>query len=96
MEVGGRAQELEKGKCQTHFQKRPKVQPAEKRWDSPTLDPGKIVEHVFLEHISEHLKEKVTGKRIGFNKGKLCLINLIPFYHKMTGSVDEGRAANAT
>lgn len=62
MEIHGRPQQLEKDKCQIHFQKRPKVQPAENRWDGLTLDPGKTVEHVLLEHISGHLKEKVVGK----------------------------------
>jgi len=81
-------------KCQ-HFQKRPKVQPGENRWNNLTSDSGKIVEHVLLKHISGHLKKKVTGKRSGFTKGKSCLVSLIPFYDKMIGFMDEGRAADA-
>lgn len=45
-----------------------------------TLDPGKIVEQVLFEDISGHVKGKAFG----------CLTNLIAFYDKKKGFVDDG------
>lgn len=76
------------------FLKRPKDQPGEQMGQSH-FRLGQIMEHVPLEHISGHLKEKVTGKRSGFTNRLLCLINLKQFYDKMmTGFVGMGRASH--
>lgn len=76
------------------FLKRPKDQPGEQMGQSH-FRPGQIMEHVPLEYISGHVKEKATGKRSGFTNRLLCLINLKQFYDKMmTGFVGMGRASH--
>ncbi|CAM5142135.1 unnamed protein product [Natator depressus] len=57
---------------------------------------GKIMEHVLKESILKHLEERKVIRNIqhGFTKGKSCLTNLIAFYDKITGSVDEGKAVD--
>lgn len=43
-----------------------------------------------------HMKENVTGNsQCGYSKDKSCSINLILFYDKMMGLVDEGRGMEA-
>jgi len=56
--------------------------------------PGKVMEKVFLELISSHIRDKkVTGNcQHLFTKGKSCQTNLIPFYNEAGSSVDERRA----
>lgn len=51
-----------------------------------------------LETISRYRKDKkVTGNsHIGLIKYKLCLTNLPAFFNEMTGSVDVGKAMDAT
>ncbi|CAM5144106.1 unnamed protein product [Eretmochelys imbricata] len=52
------------------------------------------MEQVLKESILKHLEERkeIRNSWHGFTKGKLCLTNLIAFYDKITGSVDEGKA----
>ncbi|CAM5162977.1 unnamed protein product [Natator depressus] len=52
------------------------------------------MEQVLKESILKHLGERKVIRNIqhGFTKGKSCLTNLIAFYDKITGSVDEGKA----
>ncbi|CAM4491321.1 unnamed protein product [Caretta caretta] len=54
------------------------------------------MEQVLRESILKHLEERkvIRNSQHGFTKGKSCLINLIAFYEKITGSVDEGKAVD--
>ncbi|CAM5163998.1 unnamed protein product [Eretmochelys imbricata] len=55
-----------------------------------------IMEQVLKESILKHLEERkvIRNSQHGFTKGKSCLTNLIAFYDKITGSVDEGKAVD--
>lgn len=57
---------------------------------SLTSVPRKIMEPVFLEAMSKHMKDrKVTGNsQHGCTMGRLCLTSLTTFCGEMTGSVD--------
>ncbi|KAK4822413.1 hypothetical protein QYF61_015160 [Mycteria americana] len=63
---------------------------------SLTSVPGKIMEKITLSTIERHLKNNaiIRHSQHGFSKGKSCLINLIPFYDKVTCLVDEGKAVD--
>ncbi|CAM5083016.1 unnamed protein product [Natator depressus] len=52
------------------------------------------MEQVLKESILNYLEERkvISNSWHGFTKGKSCLTNLIAFYDKITGSVDEGKA----
>ncbi|CAM5147985.1 unnamed protein product [Natator depressus] len=52
------------------------------------------MEQVLKESILKHLEERkvIRNSQHGFTKGKSCLTNLIAFYVKIIGSVDEGKA----
>ncbi|CAM5161489.1 unnamed protein product [Natator depressus] len=54
------------------------------------------MEQVLKESILKHLEERkvIRNSQHGFTKGKLCLTNLIAFYDKITGPVDEGKAVD--
>ncbi|CAM5088853.1 unnamed protein product [Eretmochelys imbricata] len=54
------------------------------------------MEQVLKESILKHLEERklIGNSQHGFTKGKACLTNLIAFYDKITGSVDEGKAVD--
>ncbi|CAM4494475.1 unnamed protein product [Lepidochelys olivacea] len=54
------------------------------------------MEQVLKESILKHLEERkvIRNSQHGFTKGKSCLNNLIAFYDKITGSVDEGKAVD--
>ncbi|CAM5077379.1 unnamed protein product [Natator depressus] len=54
------------------------------------------MEQVLKESILKHLEERkvIRNSQHGFTKGKSCLTNLIAFYDKITGSVDEGKAVD--
>lgn len=77
MEFGG-LQILERRKCSKfHPQKGPELNQRAVR-----LVSENIIERVFLEHISEHIKDQ---------KGKLCLIHWVGPEDEMAGFVDERR-----
>ncbi|KAK4824480.1 hypothetical protein QYF61_015878 [Mycteria americana] len=59
--------------------------------------PGKVMEKIFLEVISKHVKDKnVIGScQHGFTKTKSCWSNHVAFYSEMTCLVDKGKAERA-
>ncbi|PKU44861.1 rna-directed dna polymerase from mobile element jockey-like [Limosa lapponica baueri] len=54
---------------------------------SLTSIPGKVMEQLILDAISEHMEEKraIRSSQHGFTKGKSCQTNLIAFCDGMTG-----------
>ncbi|CAM4573163.1 unnamed protein product [Caretta caretta] len=78
------------------FKKGKEEDPGNYRPVGLTSVPGKIMEQVLQESILKHLEERkvIRNSQHGFTKGKSCLINLIAFFDKITGSVDEGKAVN--
>ncbi|PKU35644.1 rna-directed dna polymerase from mobile element jockey- hypothetical protein [Limosa lapponica baueri] len=78
------------------FKKDKKEDPGNYRLISLTSIPGKVMEELVLDVISEHVEEeKVIGSgHYGSSKGKSCFTNLTAFYDGMTGWMDEGRAVD--
>ncbi|CAM4532571.1 unnamed protein product [Caretta caretta] len=63
---------------------------------SLTSVPGKIMEQVLKESILKHLENRkvIRNSQHGFTKNKSCLTNVIAFYDKISGSIDEGKAVD--
>lgn len=63
---------------------------------SLTSVPRKIMEPIFLEAMSKHMKDrKATGNRQhGCTTGRLCLTSLTAFCGETMGSVDEGNTVD--
>lgn len=60
---------------------------------SLTLIAGKVLEHIMLETVSQHIKDKVIGSsQCGFMKGKSCLTNLVTFRDEMPALLNDRRA----
>ncbi|CAM4560907.1 unnamed protein product [Caretta caretta] len=78
------------------FKKGKEEDPGNSRPVSLPSVPGKIMEQVLKESILKHLEERkvIRNSQHGFTKGKSCLTNLIAPYDEITGSVDEGKAAD--
>lgn len=86
----GEVQRLERSKCHSYFQELLEGGPRELTQVRLTSIPGKI-----LASISRHMKDKTSWELSAWiTKKSLCLINLIGFYDKMTGLVDDGRAVD--
>jgi len=79
-------EDLRKGNVTAAF-KKGKEDPGNYRPVSLTSIPGKEMEQLIVDAISEQVEEKKVIKSIqhGFTKGKSCLTNLIAFYDGMTG-----------
>ncbi|PKU38775.1 rna-directed dna polymerase from mobile element jockey- hypothetical protein [Limosa lapponica baueri] len=83
-----------KAKVMLVFKKDMKEDPGNYRLVNLTSIPRKVMEQLILDVISNHVEEKkvIGSGQHGFTKGKSCLTNLIAFYDRMTGWVDERRA----
>lgn len=55
----------------------------------------KIMEHVLLEDMSKHIRDREAARdrKHGFTKRNPCLTNLVFFHNGETASMDKGRAA---
>ena len=61
---------------------------------SLTSVPGKVMEQVILNAITQHVQDNRGISQHGFMKCKSCLTNLISFYDQVTCLVDEGKAVD--
>ncbi|PKU47313.1 rna-directed dna polymerase from mobile element jockey- hypothetical protein [Limosa lapponica baueri] len=71
------------------YKKGLKGDPGNYRHISPTSVPGKVVGIILLGAITSQMKHMIGKSWYGSTKDKLCLINLITLYNKVTGTVDE-------
>ncbi|CAM4572930.1 unnamed protein product, partial [Caretta caretta] len=78
------------------FKKGKEEDPGNYRPISLTSVLGKIMEQILKESILKHLEERkvIKNSQHRFTKGKSCLTNLIVFYDKIIGSVNEGKAVD--
>lgn len=81
---------LEKGKCHSFLQKRPKSQTQELQDGQPHFSSW---ENHRMSLLGAHKVKQVIGSR-GFTTSKLCLTNLIVFYDKTTRFMDTGTVVN--
>ncbi|KAK4807158.1 hypothetical protein QYF61_024278 [Mycteria americana] len=76
------------------YKKGPKEDPGNYRPISLASVPGKVMERVLLETITNLMKQVIVKSQHGFTKGKSYQTNLITFNNKITSSVDMGRAVD--
>uniref|UniRef100_A0A8D0DX11 Reverse transcriptase domain-containing protein n=1 Tax=Salvator merianae TaxID=96440 RepID=A0A8D0DX11_SALMN len=78
------------------FKKGKKADPGNYRPVSLTSIPGKIFEQIIKQHIWEHLDGNavINQSQHGFVTNNSCQTNLISFYDKITGWIDQGKAVD--
>ena len=76
------------------FKKGSKNNPGNYRPVSLTSVPGKILESIIAEDITQHLESNnlISDSQHGFRKGRSCLTNLLEFFHDMFSLYDKSRA----
>ncbi|GAB0203450.1 mitochondrial enolase superfamily member 1 [Grus japonensis] len=76
------------------YKKGLKEDPGNYRPISLTSVLGKVLEQILLGAITSQMKHVIGKSQHRFTKDKLCLINAITFYNKVTCSVDVGQAVD--
>ena len=76
------------------FKKGSKDNPGNYRPVSLTSVPGKMLESIIAEDITQHLESNnlILDSQHGFRKGRSCLTNLLEFFHEMFSLYDKSRA----
>ncbi|KAJ7417534.1 RNA-directed DNA polymerase from mobile element jockey-like protein [Willisornis vidua] len=75
-----------------------KEDPGNYRPVSLTSVPGRVMEQIILNAITQHLQDGqgLRPSHHGFRRGRSCLTNLISFNDQATHLVDEGRAVDVS
>ena len=78
------------------FKKGSKDDPGNHRPVSLTSVPGKMLESIIAEDITEHLESSnlITDSQHGFRRGRSCLTNLLEFFHDIFSLYDKSRAVD--
>ena len=76
------------------FKKGSKDKPGNHRPVSLTSVPGKMLESIIAEDITQHLESNnlISDSQHGFRRGRSCLTNLLEFFHDMFNLYDKSRA----
>ena len=76
------------------FKKGSKNNPGNYRPVSLTSVPGKMLESIIAEDITQHLESNnlISDSQHGFRRGRSCLTNLLEFFHNMFSLYDKSRA----
>ena len=78
------------------FKKGSKDKPGNHRPVSLTSVPGKMLESIIAEDITQHLESNnlISDSQHGFRRGRSCLTNLLEFFHDMFSLYDKSRAVD--